>query len=286
MPMTSERILAIIRSRLLKILAKALPYIYLQLDKNLCVYFPSDSFGALEENLLIGHNIYFDILSITEADTIIDLGAHAGSFTIYAILYSKPGARIIAVEPSNNNFIFLLANLKLFENVIKEKSLEILALKKAVWSYRGVLKFVDVDWSEGGYVTPSQSVHSKVHVEAITLDDILNLSKGKILIKMDIEGAEVEVLNSSKELNKVHALAIEAHGNEQALIKILNKHGFKTKIVTYKLNPQLCRYWLRIKPKHYGIIVALYRFLVSSTVVPTITLIKAVNAKQRQLNSK
>jgi len=284
--MTSERILAIIRSRLLKILAKALPYIYLQLDKNLCVYFPSDSFGALEENLLIGHNIYFDILSITEADTIIDLGAHAGSFTIYAILYSKPGARIIAVEPSNNNFIFLLANLKLFENVIKEKSLEILALKKAVWSYRGVLKFVDVDWSEGGYVTPSQSVHSKVHVEAITLDDILNLSKGKILIKMDIEGAEVEVLNSSKELNKVHALAIEAHGNEQALIKILNKHGFKTKIVTYKLNPQLCRYWLRIKPKHYGIIVALYRFLVSSIIMPTITLIKAVNAKQRQLNSK
>jgi FkbM family methyltransferase len=144
------------------------------------VYFPSDSFGALEENLLIGRNIYFDILSITEADTIIDLGAHAGSFTIYAILYSEPGARIIAVEPSNNNFIFLLANLKLFENVIKEKSLEILALKKAVWSYRGVLKFIDVSWSEGGYVTPSQSVHSKVHVEAITLDDILNLSKGKI----------------------------------------------------------------------------------------------------------
>ena len=78
MPMISERILAIIRSRLLKILAKALPYIYLQLDKNLCVYFPSDSFGALEENLLIGHNIYFDIPSIAEADTIIDLGAHAG----------------------------------------------------------------------------------------------------------------------------------------------------------------------------------------------------------------
>jgi len=143
-----------------------------------------------------------------------------------------------------------------------------------------------VGWSEGGYVTSFQSVHSKVHVEAITLDDILNLSKGKILIKTDIEGAEVEVLNSSKELNKVHALAMEAHGNEQALIKILNKHGFKTKIVTYKLNPQLCRYWLRIKPKHYGIIVALYRFLVSSIIMPTITLIKAVNAKHRQLNSK
>jgi FkbM family methyltransferase len=245
------------------------------------VYFPSDSFGALEENLLIGRNIYFDIPSIAEADTIIDLGAHAGSFTIYAILYSKPGARIIAVEPSNNNFMFLLANLKLFENVIKKKRLEILALKKAVWSYRGMLKFIDVGWSEGGYVTPSQSIHSKAYVEAITLDEILNLSKGKILIKMDIEGAEVEVLNSSKELNRVHALAIEAHGNEQALIKILNKYGFETKIVIYKLNPQLCRYWLRIKPKHYGIPVALYRFLVSSTVAPTITLIKAVNAKQK-----
>jgi len=237
-------------------------------------------------DLLIGRNIYFDIPYITEADTIIDLGAHAGSFTIYAILYSKPGARIIAVEPLNNNFfMFLLVNLKLFEKVIKEKKLEILNFRKAVWSYRGMLKFVDVGWGEGGYITPSQSVHSKIYVEAITLDDILNLSKRKILIKMDIEGAEVEVLNSSKELSRVHGLAIEAHGNEQALIKILikilNKHDFKTKIVIYKLNPQLCRYWLRIKPKHYGILVALYRFLVSSTVAPTITLIKAVNAKQK-----
>jgi len=270
---------AIIRSNLLKVLAKALPYIYLRLDKNLYVHFPSDGFGALEENLLTSRNIYFDIPSITEADTIIDLGAHAGSFTIYAILYSKPGARIIAVEPSNNNFIFLLANLKFFENVIKEKRLEILALKKAVWSYRGMLKFVDVGWSEGGYITPSQNVHNKVYVETIMLDDILNLSKGKILIKMDIEGAEVEVLNSSKELNRVHALAMEVHGNEQALIKILNKHGFKAKIVIYKLNPQLCKYWLRIKPKPYGILAALYRFLISSTAAPTITLIKAVNAK-------
>jgi len=275
--MTRERILAITRSNLLKVLAKALPYIYLQLDKNICVYFPSDGFGALEENLLTGYNIYFDIPSIAEADTIIDLGAHAGGFTIYAILHSRPGARIIAVEPSNNNFVPLLANLKLFENVIKEKRLEILALKKAVWSYRGMVKFIDVGWSEGGYVTLSQSIHSKAYVEAITLDEILNLSKGKILIKMDIEGAEVEVLNSSKELNRVYALAIEAHGNEQVLIKILNKHGFKTKIVIYKLNPQLYRDWLRIKPKHYGILIALYRSLISSIIMPTITLIKAVN---------
>jgi FkbM family methyltransferase len=191
----------------------------LQLDKRLRFIFPSDGFGALEENLLTGSNI------------------------------------------------------------IKEKRLEIIALKKAVWSYKGVLKFVDVGWSEGGYVTPSQHIRSKAYVEAITLDEILDLSKGKTLIKMDIEGAEVKVLNSSK-LDRVSALAIEAHGNEHALIKILNKRGFNTKLVRYKLNPQLFRYWLRIKPKPYGILIALYRFLISTTVIPTITVVKAINTKQ------
>jgi precorrin-6B methylase 2 len=87
----------------------------------------------LEENLLIPKsNVYFDIHTIRNADTIIDLGAHSGSFTIYSLLHFKPRAKIIAVEPDRNNYRLLLNNLKIFESVINEKKLRVLALRKAV----------------------------------------------------------------------------------------------------------------------------------------------------------
>jgi len=263
------------RDMLNKLFNKSFPYLYLELKlpMTLRIYFPPDAFGALEENLI--RNIYFDPYSIRDADTIIDLGAHAGSFTIYTILYSKPRARIIAVEPSGRTSELLLANLKLFRNIIKEKKLEILVLRKAVWSRRGRFKFVETGWSESGYIDEAQYTREGTLIETITLDELISLSKGRILVKMDIEGAELPVLTASKELNKVTRLAIEAHGKGILLVKTLRLRGYDCKIITYKMNPQLSKDWLKVKPRIYGFIIAIYRFLASSIIHPTITIIKA-----------
>jgi FkbM family methyltransferase len=255
----------------------SIPYLLLEFEEPvfLKLYFPPDGFGALEENLLIPKsNVYFDIHTIGDADTIIDLGAHSGSFTIYSLLYSKPRAKIIAVEPDRSNYRLLLNNLKIFESIINKKKLRVLALRKAVWAKTGTLKFIKTRWSEGGYVADIEC-DEVTCVDAITLDDIINISSGKTIVKADIEGAEIPVLAASSKLSRVSELAIEAHGNTSYLIRLLKLKGYNPKIIAYRLNPHLARQWLKVKPKAYGLIIAIYRFLASSTYKPTITIVKA-----------
>ena len=258
----------------------SIPYLLLEFEEPvfLKLYFPPDGFGALEENLLIPKsNVYFDIHTIGDADTIIDLGSHSGSFTIYSLLYSKPRAKIIAVEPDRSNYRLLLNNLKIFESIINKKKLRVLALRKAVWARTGTLKFIKTRWSEGGYVAGIEC-DEVTCVDAITLDDIINISSGKTIVKADIEGAEIPVLAASSKLSMVSELAIEAHGNTSYLIRLLKLKGYNPKIIVYRLNPHLARQWLKVKPKAYGLIIAIYRFLASSTYKPTITIVKATRS--------
>lgn len=258
----------------------SIPYLLLEFEEPvfLKLYFPPDGFGALEENLLIPKsNVYFDIHTIGDADTIIDLGSHSGSFTIYSLLYSKPRAKIIAVEPDRSNYRLLLNNLKIFESIINKKKLRVLALRKAVWARTGTLKFIKTRWSEGGYVADIEC-DEVTCVDAITLDDIINISSGKTIVKADIEGAEIPVLAASSKLSMVSELAIEAHGNTSYLIRLLKLKGYNPKIIVYRLNPHLARQWLKVKPKAYGLIIAIYRFLASSTYKPTITIVKATRS--------
>jgi len=95
-----DQLFSSVRMSFMKVL-KVTPYLRLELasPRDLSAYFPPDGFGALEENLLTGKNIYFEASSIRDADTIIDLGAHAGSFSIFAIWHSRPRARIKASKP-------------------------------------------------------------------------------------------------------------------------------------------------------------------------------------------
>jgi hypothetical protein len=144
-----------------------------------------------------------------------------------------------------------------------------------VWTQRGKFKFYDTGWSEGGYIDKTQHSRRGTYVETVILDDIIALSKGRTIMKVDIEGAEVSVLMALEKLYKVTELAIEAHGREDLLIKILRLHGYDCKVTIYKLNPQLFKEWLKVRPKIYGFTIAIYRLLASSFFHPTITVVKA-----------
>jgi len=230
-----------------------------------------DSFGAVEENLF--YNIYFNGEELSSADTVIDLGAHIGTFAIYAIMNAKRGAKIVAVEPCRRNFAILLKNIAMFKSTIKNKGLRVYAINKAVWHRSGRVKLGLSVWSETHYISEESSGEE---VEAVTLDELLDLAEGVTLVKMDIEGAETKVLKEARKLDKVSAISLEAHSNAEEIKEILHSNGYTAQIFRYPIGFDLALYWVKTKPKSYSSLIAAYRLIVSNLAKPAVTIVKGV----------
>jgi len=151
----------------------------------------TDGFGSIEENVF--DNIYFTDEEIREADSIVDLGAHHCSFTVRSVVRSSPGSTIVAVEPNPLAVKFCIDNIRALRWLIARKRLNVKILNRAVWDSEGVVDLKLSWWSEGHHVG-LESYGDGVKVRTVTLNDILKLTKGKTIIKMDIEGAEYRVL--------------------------------------------------------------------------------------------
>lgn len=140
---------------------------------------------------------------------VLDIGAHIGIFTKYAI---SRKCKVIAVEPEEKNFKLLKINAPEAVHIKKAVS----SLKEAflnVHEWRGELHRLDT------VGTP---------VETVTLDELI---KEPIhLLKMDIEGGEYDALYNCRKIEMVDQIAMEYHfGIDKAckLIQFLEARGFE-----------------------------------------------------------
>lgn len=134
---------------------------------------------------------------------IIDAGAHIG---IASIIFSKmyPNAIIISIEPEKENYEILKYNTKNISNIKIENS--------ALWHENGVVKLEinEESWAH----SISKSNNSNKNIKSKTVSRIAkdNGLKKIDVIKMDIEGAEREVLNNSKDWSDiVDCIIVEPH---------------------------------------------------------------------------
>ena len=133
---------------------------------------------------------------------ILDCGSHIG----LSIIYLKklcPSANIIAFEPDPANFDVLTKN-------VKSHGLSSVELRKeAVWISNTTLSFM----AEGNMSSKIGTINeAAVKVPAIRLKDLL--IKTVDFLKLDIEGAEFEVIKDIQEkLSMVENLFIEYHGS-------------------------------------------------------------------------
>ena len=151
-------------------------------------YYPGeyepDNYGFLEQQLKPGMHV-------------IDIGAHIGLFSVCSSQLVGPGGKIICFEPTPGTFAVLKNTLRLnhCDNVI--------ALQGAVSSKEGSATFYvsQVEGSNSNSLVrnKSEASSSAFDVKLYTIDSIASgYSLKPSLIKIDVEGAELEVLKGGR----------------------------------------------------------------------------------------
>jgi FkbM family methyltransferase len=149
-----------------------------------------------------GHTFLPSLMGL--APVVLDIGANQGQFT--RTMIQKFGCRVHAVEPNPH----LCANLQ--ELAIPGVTVYGVALADT----RGPHLFRLMNNSESShFCTPDNSIEGVVQVEAVTLEDLISEipDAGIGLVKMDVEGAEIDVLERvpARALERVKQLTVEFH---------------------------------------------------------------------------
>jgi FkbM family methyltransferase len=176
--------------------------------------------------------------SLPRNPTIIDIGANAGFFTLFAASVF-PKASIYSFEPVPENFQQLLRNRA------RNSQADISCFPVAVCGHDGeiFLNFeLEDNFTTAATILSSAEAGGKgLTVSCVSLATIFqnNSLDTCDLLKLDCEGAEFDILYScpSEAIAKVQRVAMEVHaGNEEghtmeALVAWLGKHGF---VVRYR----------------------------------------------------
>jgi FkbM family methyltransferase len=196
---------------------------------------------------IFGLGIYY-FLSARPAPLIIDAGAHLGLATLYwKWLY--PQAQILAFEP--NPELAELFTQNMLQNNITNVQLETKALAKNSGKLSFYFDKTPWKWYSTGSLFPGawngqQRLQRTIKVEAVPLSHYLQALPVIDLLKLDIEGAEAELIYSLKpQLSKVQQLIFEWHprqgNNCGQLLQFLRKKGF-TLTLTNRRNQPVRRY--------------------------------------------
>jgi FkbM family methyltransferase len=171
-------------------------------------------------------------------DTVVDVGAHIGLYSLIAAKRVGPSGKVIAIEPDPENCKLLQRNAEI------NKLTNVTILERAAFSSTSKLKLY-LPGKERGFtklstLMPNRAVTENfLEIDATTLDCLLVMQGITEVnwIKIDVEGAELEVLKGAAitlSESKDIALLIEVHNVNNmdlysAIVKFLQSCEFNIK---------------------------------------------------------
>lgn len=194
-------------------------------------------------NLTIREEDILEHYNVKEGDIVIDVGAHIGRYSLISAKRVGTNGRVVAIEADPSVFVTLNKNINL-NNITNTVTLNYAAYSKET---KLKLFIPDEKLAHTIYNTinseraPSKNFKNFVEVNANTLDKLMQKT-GIILeeirwIKIDVEGAELEVLKGSIEIlekSKDLSLLIEIHNITdntnlyKPIMELLKEYHFKT----------------------------------------------------------
>jgi FkbM family methyltransferase len=175
---------------------------------------------------------------------ILDVGAHAGFFSLYARALNS-SVSIIALEPEPHNLQVLAENLK------NNKASNITVVKGALAKAKGERELMRSRDSHNHKLKTSDAEKGSIIVQAYSLKDLSSkyFPQGIGLIKMDIEGGEYEVFSSldDQDFADIKAVVMEYHDlpkhKHQEIEQTLREHGFGVQIFPSKFDKTMGFLW-------------------------------------------
>jgi FkbM family methyltransferase len=191
-------------------------------------------------NMTIREDEIIEHFTPKRGDIVVDIGAHIGHYTIIASKRVGANGKVVAIEASPSNFKILNRNIRL------NQLTNIISLNHVVYSKETKIKLY-LPGEESGNTIYNTVISDRarnedkfVEVNANTLDYLLQ-SKGIKQeqinwIKIDVEGAEFEVLKGAANIlsnSKDIAILIEIHNLRDStnlyrpIVEFLNLYNFK-----------------------------------------------------------
>jgi FkbM family methyltransferase len=168
-------------------------------------------------NELNNYQYYIDVINELKKHTIksyLDIGANVGELCnyLFEVLPSLKTAHLI--EPENDNFNFMVSNIK--EKDIKTYHFAI------GYGYKNAK--LENHWSGnvGGFLL----TESNSGISNVTIKTLEELSLPIVdLVKIDVEGAEYNIIENSKYLQEVEWIEIEFHDyHNKPLVPYVTKY--------------------------------------------------------------
>jgi FkbM family methyltransferase len=184
--------------------------------------------------------------NLTPGSTFFDIGANVGWFTLFASKIVGPLGQVYAFEPSPDVYTRLLENVRDLKNVhtfqygIGNKDGELEFASQGVSSSAS---FVEAITEINKHYSPTTPIR-KIRVEIRKIDSLLPQIKRPDLIKIDVEGFELEVLKGAANLlSQLPVLIIEIHplqlklsnGSTVAVLHLLESFGYSCDVIDRSL---------------------------------------------------
>lgn len=166
-------------------------------------------------------------------DYFLDIGSNCGYYALF-IKKTFPNTHVVAFEPIKRTYDKLIKNIQLnnFGNQIQTFNFGLSDLNNQV-QMRGLIKKGFVQ--SGGFTVHDQNRELKKNETLLTADlkrgdEVIKYINKKLLIKIDVEGHEINTLKGLSHLiknNKIYMQIEIFHENKASIFNFLEKNDFK-----------------------------------------------------------